>query len=107
MVNAVVEGVLNIGVKFSCKVCNCNVEGTRCIGKMLMSQRLDKCSSCMTAKLLVSSGDHKLVVHAFMPIIKCIVQDETITELSNDDEVLSSLLSADSFTLLYTSVYRP
>ena len=71
-----------------------------------MSHRLDKCTSSMIAKLLVSDGEHNLVLHAFLPI------DDSITELTSGDEILRLLLMADKFNVLYTadniiySVYR-
>ena len=115
MSNAVVDGVLHIGTKFSCIACKSIVERSGAIGKCTkcsMSQRLDKCTSSMTAKLLVSDGEHNLVLHAFLPMIKCIAQDDSITELTNGDEILPLLLMADKFNVLYTadniiySVYR-
>ena len=112
MSNAVVDGVLHIGNKFSCIACKFIIERSGVIGKCTKSQRLDKCTSSMTAKLFVSDGEHNLVLHAFLPMIKCIAQDDCITELTNGDEILPLLLMADKFNVLYTadniiySVYR-
>ena len=65
--------------------------------KCNMMQRLERCTKQLYAKLLVSVGQHDHQLHAYLPMIKLITKDDTITDDTHTDEVTTQLLLSDPF----------
>ncbi len=77
-----------------------------CIGrctKCCTTQRLDECNMQMSAKLIIGNEDQAHTLHAFLPMIRRITNDDTITDGKNTEEVTTQLLMAESFTLTWSS----
>ena len=68
---------------------------TRCSA----SQRLDKCKVNMSVNILVGPNGNTRSLYAYLPMIKAIMQNETITENTNEDDIVDGLLMADPFSL--------
>ena len=67
------------------------------------STEVRQCPSNLTAKIVIGSADgSNVVLHAFLPMIKLTVGDETLTGTSNGEDILSSLLMADKFNVTYS-----
>ena len=104
--NAEVIGITHIGCHVGCitskeKINPLNDKIGVC-SKCSMTQHLDKCTQQLSAKLLVAAGDKTRTVVAFIPIIRLITQDDTLTDLTSIDEITTQLLMSDPFTMTYT-----
>ena len=117
MNSASVDGVLYIGSHPSCKTCKAKIDPINDkIGKCTrckMSQRLDKCPSKLSAKLMICAGEKSITLHAYLPTLQRIIKDDTLTDNPIDlDDLTSKLLESDNFNLTYTrnniinAVYR-
>ena len=56
-----------------------------------MTQRLDKCAQQLSAKLLVAAGEQSRTFVAFIPIIRRITKDETLTDLTSTEEITTAV----------------
>jgi len=65
-------------------------------------QRLERCTKQLYAKLLVSVGQHDHQLYAYLPMIKLITKDDTITDDTHTDEVTMQLLLSDPFQTTWT-----
>lgn len=105
-VDATVVGVLFIANTKACITCKGKIqEITPQIGrctKCNMMQRLERCTKQLYAKLLVSVGQHDHQLHAYLPMIKLITKDDTITDDTHTDEVTTQLLLSDPFQTTWT-----
>lgn len=107
ILNASVAGA-SISVKLSCVACKSSVEKTdekkgKCTStRCSMTQKLNKCFSCTTAKLMIESENSTMLgLLAYLPIIKQIIEKDDVT--CDEDEMVALLLDASSFDLTYTS----
>ncbi len=103
--NAEVAAVSFIGSYSTCLSCSGKIDVVNnsighC-GKCNTAQRLDKCPKPLSAKLLITAGDKSKYLHAFLPMIRRITKDETLTDDTDADEVTTQLLMADPFNLTY------
>ena len=77
-----------------------------------MPQKLNKCAKQLSAKLEICNDSDTFTLVAFLPMIRRIAQDDTITSLTSTDEVTTQLLTANKFNLTYNpnriinAVYR-
>ena len=78
-----------------------NVTG-RCI-KCSSVQRLDKCSNETSVTLLIAYDGQSCALQAYLPIIKIIAGNDSITEESMEDEVMDALAVADPFSLTFNT----
>ena len=70
--------------------------------KCSTTQRLDKCGKQLSAKLIIGNEDKTYSLHAFLPMIQKIIEDMTITDDLNTDQLTVLLLSAKPFIAKYT-----
>ena len=96
LVDADVIAVPYIAANKICVSCKGKVDSLnehigRCT-KCSTLQRLDKCSQQLSAKLIVGIQDRSLHLHAFLPMIRRITNDDTITDDTNTDEITTQLL---------------
>ena len=66
-------------------------------------QRPDTCSLQLSAKLIIGTQEHSHSLPAFLPMIRRITLDNTITDNTDTEEVTTKLLMADPFMLTYTA----
>ena len=70
--------------------------------KCTMSQKLSKCVKQLSAKLVIVTPNTNYTLVAFLPIIKQIANDDTITSTTDKQIITTKILMADPFQLSYT-----
>ncbi len=51
---------------------------------------------------MVTAGDKSRTVVAFIPMIRRMTKDDTLSDLTSTDEITTRLLTSDPFTMTYT-----
>ena len=112
--DAEVAGVMNITSYINCISCKNKVDPVSdkigVCSNCSISQRLDKCTQHSSAKLLIAKGSDMYELVAFLPIIKLIIQDDTVS--FDDTDVTTRLLLSDPFIMTFDrnvikTIYRP
>ena len=67
-------------------------------------QRLDKCADDVSIKLLIESDGHRYNLHAYLPVIRHIVDDEGLSADSKEETIIEALLTATPFTAVFNAV---
>ena len=65
--------------------------------------RLDKCDKQLTAKLLISADEQTKSLVAFLPMIRMIAGDETLSHFSSQEDIITLLLMADPFSVQFST----
>ena len=106
--NAFVAGVI-LEKKILCQSCkaSCSLSGTGKIVKCTkcsMVQKADRCTQNLIAKLLINSEedhDSTITLMAFLPVIQAIIEDDSLSDDADVDEVTTKLLEANNFDVTY------
>ena len=106
--DAEVVGVSHISSNSMCISCSGKVEGTTgMIGqctKCSTVQRLDRCKKQLCCKVVLRNDNGQSKdLNVFLPMMRKIISNETITDEDEIEEVVTKLLMAEKFTARYSA----
>lgn len=73
-----------------------------CCTKCSLRQRLDECSS-KSATLYVNHNKEMHTLNASLPMIRSITEDNSITDIADEEDVIDTLLNAQPFNLTFNA----